>query len=197
MSTDLDDLGAPQGLSWSWELDFAALMAAISGDADGTDAASAGVSGASAPVASGLAPAAGSRTGAAALGLAAGDPDDPAVVGDPARPDDPARVGDPARPDDPARVGDPARPDDPARVGDPARPDDPARLGDPARPDDPARVGDPALPDRPDDLECPADRGGTSGQRPPAGVLAGRVAEHLAPGPDLAAWLAMAPASSL
>src|SRR6266545_6719535 len=173
MSTDLDDLGAPQGLSWSWELDFAALMAAISGDADGTDAASAGVSGASAPVASGLAPAAGSRTGAAALGLAAGDPDDPAVVGDPARPDDPARVGDPARPDDPARVG------------------------DPARPDDPARVGDPALPDRPDDLECPADRGGTSGQRLPAGVLAGRVAEHLAPGPDLAAWLAMAPPTSL
>src|SRR6266536_2260310 len=161
MSTDLDDLGAPQGLSWSWELDFAALMAAISGDADGTDAASAGVSGASAPVASGLAPAAGSRTGAAALGLAAGDPDDPAVVGDPARPDDPARVG------------------------------------DPARPDDPARVGDPALPDRPDDLECPADRGGTSGQRLPAGVLAGRVAEHLAPGPDLAAWLAMAPPTSL
>ena len=149
MSTDLDDLGAPQGLSWSWELDFAALMAAISGDADGTDAASAGVSGASAPVASGLAPAAGSRTGAAALGLAAGDPDDPAVV------------------------------------------------GDPARPDDPARVGDPALPDRPDDLECPADRGGTSGQRLPAGVLAGRVAEHLAPGPDLAAWLAMAPPTSL
>src|SRR6266536_2772526 len=167
MSTDLDDLGAPQGLSWSRELDFAALMAAISGDADGTDAASAGVSGASAPVASGLAPAAGSRTGAAALGLAAGDPDDPAVVGDPARPDDPARVGDPARPDEPARVG------------------------DPARPDDPARVGDPALPDRPDDLECPADRGGTSGQRLPAGVLAGRVAEHLAAG------LAMAPPTSL
>src|SRR6266536_818025 len=137
MSTDLDDLGAPQGLSWSRELDFAALMAAISGDADGTDAASAGVSGASAPVASGLAPAAGSRTGAAALGLAAGDPDDP------------------------------------------------------------ARVGDPALPDRPDDLECPADRGGTSGQRLPAGVLAGRVAEHLAPGPDLAAWLAMAAPTSL
>src|SRR6266536_190787 len=136
MSTDLDDLGAPQGLSWSWELDFAALMAAISGDADGTDAASAGVSGASAPVASGLAPAAGSRTGAAALGLAAGDPDDPAVVGDPARPDDPARVGDPARPEDPARVG------------------------DPARPHDPARVGDPALPDRPYDVGCPADRGG-------------------------------------
>ena len=35
------------------------------------------------------------------------------------------------------------------------------------------------------------------GQRIPVAALAGRVAEHLAPGPDLAAWLAAAPAGEL
>ena len=31
MPGGMTDAGAPQGLSWSWELDFAALMAAIAG----------------------------------------------------------------------------------------------------------------------------------------------------------------------
>ncbi len=45
-----------------------------------------------------------------------------------------------------------------------------------------------------DDLD---DSAGYGGQPIPAWALAGRVAERLAPGPDLAAWLAMAPSASL
>ena len=48
----------------------------------------------------------------------------------------------------------------------------------------------------PDDLDGPGPEE-DDGQRLPAGALAGRVAERLAPGPDLAAWLAMAPAAAL
>src|SRR6266542_4078558 len=45
----------------------------------------------------------------------------------------------------------------------------------------------------PDDLEDE----GVPGELVPAGVLAGRVAEKLAPGPDLAAWLSLIPAAEL
>ena len=43
-------------------------------------------------------------------------------------------------------------------------------------------------------LDDPDERGG---EQIPAGMLAGRVAERLAPGPDLVAWLALAPATDL
>ncbi len=45
----------------------------------------------------------------------------------------------------------------------------------------------------PDDLEDE----GVPGELIPVGVLAGRVAEKLAPGPDLAAWLSLVPAAEL
>src|SRR6266496_4316682 len=117
MPARTDSAGSPQGLSWSWELDFATLMAAISDD-----------NAAGAPATSGGLPAAASRdhdmapeVGAAGAAGAA-DPDD--VVDDSDGIDDPGRRG--------------------------------------------------------DEL-----------------VLAGRVAERLSPGPDLAAWLATAASAGL
>src|SRR6266516_228669 len=103
MPARTDSAGSPQGLSWSWELDFATLMAAISDD-----------NAAGAP---------GAACAAGAAGAAgAADPDD--VVDDSDGIDDPGRRG--------------------------------------------------------DEL-----------------VLAGRVAERLSPGPDLAAWLATAASAGL
>ena len=111
MPEEVTDAGAPQGLSWSWELDFDALMAAIAG----ADPSLPGASGADS-----------SGTGS--------EPDHEAALDDAN-----------------------------------ALQDD---LGGPGPEED-------------------------DGPRLPAGALAGRVAERLAPGPDLAAWLAMAPADTL
>jgi uncharacterized protein DUF222 len=128
MAEDVVGAGAPQGLSWSWELDFDVLMDSISGDA----------------------PRSGAAAGAAGLG------DDQTARDDPEGLDR----------DDPEGL-------DPEGL-------DPESL-------DPEGLD----PDGPKGLE----QGG--GGRRPAWVLAGRVAEKLAPGPDLAAWLAMAPAADL
>src|SRR6266567_1550175 len=111
MPEEVTDAGAPQGLSWSWELDFDALMAASAG----ADPSLPGASGADS-----------SGTGS--------EPDHEAALDDAN-----------------------------------ALQDD---LGGPGPEED-------------------------DGPRLPAGTLAGRVAERLAPGPDLAAWLAMAPADTL
>src|SRR6266571_565209 len=111
MPEEVTDAGAPQGLSWSWELDFDALMAAIAG----ADPSLPGASGADS-----------SGTGS--------EPDHEAAL------------------------------------------DDANALQD--------------------DLDGPGPEEG-DGPRLPASALAGRVAERLAPGPDLAAWLAMAPAADL
>jgi hypothetical protein len=118
------DSGAPQGLSWSWELDFDSLVRGLS-----------------------------------EAGL--GDLDDPHS---------------PDCPDDPHS---PDCPDDP-HISD--RPDDPRSPGSPSSPD---------APDVPDALDGPD--GGQLG----AGMLAGRVAERLAPGPDLVGLLAAAPVRAL
>ena len=106
------DSGAPQGLSWSWELDFDSLVRGLS-----------------------------------EAGL--GDLDDPHS---------------------------------------PDCPNDP-HISD--RPDDPRSPGSPGSPGSPDALDGPD--GGQLG----AGMLAGRVAERLAPGPDLVGLLAAAPARAL
>ncbi len=112
------DSGAPQGLSWSWELDLDSLVRGLS----------------------------------------------EAGLGD---------VDDPHSPD---------CPDDP-HISD--------RLDDPRSPDRPDGSDSPDSPDDLDALDVPD--GGQFG----AGVLAGRVAERLAPAPDLLGLLAMAPARDL
>src|SRR6266542_3019938 len=112
------DSGAPQGLSWSWELDFDSLVRGLS----------------------------------------------EAGLGD---------VDDPHSPD---------CPDDP-HISD--------RLDDPRSPDS-SDIPDSS--DNPDDLDA---LDGPDGERLGAGVLAGRVAERLAPGPDLVGLLAAAPARAL
>jgi hypothetical protein len=115
------DSGAPQGLSWSWELDFDSLVRGLS----------------------------------------------EAGLGD---------VDDPHSPD---------CPDDP-HISD--------RLDDPRSPDRPDGSDSPDSPDSPDDLDA---LDGPDGGQFGAGVLAGRVAERLAPGPDLVGLLAAAPARAL
>jgi len=112
MPADLGCAGAPQGLSWSWELDFNALAACIGADG-------------------------------------------PSDVG-------PSDVG-PA--DGESAVGESA-------VGESAD----------------EEAAQEAV------LDAVEEHGG---QRLPAGALAGQIAEHLPPGPDLAAWLAVAPAADL
>jgi hypothetical protein len=116
---------APQGLSWSWELDFDALMAAI---------ADAGPSGTGSP-----------GDGSAREGSADGGADlaDDAANAEAVRGVIPGRAT--------------------------------------------------GAQDCQDDPESADEAGGQL----PAWVLAGRVAERLAPGPDLAAWLAMAPPAAL
>ncbi len=64
-------------------------------------------------------------------------------------------------------------------------------LGDDGSSDAGVKHADPAQDAVLDDLD---ERGG---ERIPAGMLAGRVAEQLAPGPDLVAWLALAPDTAL
>ena len=110
--------GCPQGLSWSWQLDFGALMAAVNGTPP-----------------PGAAPSGSAPAGAPAGGAAS--PDDGVVPG-------------------------------------------------PVLEDEEA-VQEQIL----DDLER------FGGPRVPVAALAGRVAGHLAPGPDLAAWLAAAPVAEL
>ena len=122
MPADLDCAGAPQGLSWSWELDFDALAACIG------------------------------ATGLSDAGLSDAGPADAG----------PADAG-------PA-VGGPA--DAGPAVGGPAD----------------EEAAQEAV------LDAVEEHGG---QRLSAGALAGQIAEHLPPGPDLAAWLAAAPAADL
>jgi Domain of unknown function (DUF222) len=143
MPDEMCGAGAPQGLSWSWELDFDALMESLSE----TRPRGAGNSGA-APSGTGRSPA---SAGPASAG--------PAAAG--------------SVPADPASA--------PASFS--GRPSDAALHAEDATQD--AMTAD------------SADSKERGGQRIPAWALAGRVAERLAPGPDLAAWLAMAPAASL
>src|SRR6266705_1213529 len=140
MPADTGDAGAPQGLSWSWELDFGALIASL------TDA--------------GL-------DGAALLRPSRGD-----IASAVSRP-----------PGGPAEAG--------TGCGHPADPGNLANHDDLDDHDDHDGAGDH---DDVDDHDGADDHGGP---RIPASALAGRVAERLAPGPDLWAWLAMAEAPNL
>ncbi len=157
MQDETDGAGAPQGLSWSWELDFATLMECLTEpgphDAPGCRLGSAPPAPGRSPASAGGASADGGSTDTASAGGASAD-------GGSA---DTASAGG-AR-DHAAGQGGRA-----AMQG--AVPGDSIDLGDP------------------DDLGVPGDR-------VPAGVLAGRVAERLAPGPDLAAWLSLTPAAEL
>ncbi|HLQ53261.1 MAG TPA: DUF222 domain-containing protein [Streptosporangiaceae bacterium] len=123
--------GAPQGLSWSWELDFDALMDSLSE-----------------PGPHGVGNSVAALSGAGRSSASAG----------------PASTGTAS-----ARATSPGRQSEDLE-------DEAAQRAVPGDLDDGAEPG---------------------GQRIPAWALAGRVAERLAPGPDLAAWLAMAPAASL
>jgi hypothetical protein len=206
MPEERSGAGARQGLSWSWELDFDALMAAIA-DADpsgtgspGDGSAREGSAGggiaddvASAEAAQGVTP------GRVTATQDCQDDPEPADEADSLGPaEDVARLrevgGLGAGRDEAGSLG-PA--EDAARlreVGDlDAGRDEAGSLG-PA--DDAARLREVG------DLDAGRDEAGSLGPaddaaRLPAGALAGRVAERLAPGPDLAAWLAMAPPAGL
>ena len=177
MAEDVAGAGSPQGLSWSWELDFGALMDSLDGCAPRLGTAGrpgAASCGADRPgSASGGADRPGSASGGAASRAvpqtaAVSEDEDTAAGGDEA-----AAGGDEAA----AGAGG-------LRDNEIAR-DDPDGLDR----DDPEGAVPEGL--DPEGLE----EGG--GGRLPAWVLAGRVAGKLAPGPDLAAWLAMAPAADL
>ena len=132
---DAEGAGAPQGLSWSYEMDFGALIAAITG-ADPPD------------------------------------PDAPSA--------DPRSVGPPA-----------ADPADEESV--PAAP-----ASSPAPGSAEEEAAQEAVLDDLAELDArAAAEGRVDGGRVPLSAVAGRVAERLAPGPDLAAWLAAAPPAGL
>jgi hypothetical protein len=142
---DVAQAEVPQGLRWSWELDFGELLAALSE------------------------PAPWNRSG----GLA---PVPPATPSDPARVLGAAHVSAP----DPAET-------DPAPVPD-AAPGAPGEAGAGARGVDPVEV---EFAEMIEAIEA-------SGSQPvPLAVVAGRVAESLPTGPDLAAWLATGEAEGL
>ena len=157
--------GLPQGLSWSWQLDFGALLAALNG---------------AAPAGASLA----GRSGQAPAGLSGAPPSGPPPSGS-------APAGSPGT----ASCGTVPAGDDPA--GGPANAADSERAGDGGGTDGGVLPG-PVLEDEEaaqeqilDDLERYGE------PRVPVAALAGRVAEQLAPGPDLAAWLAAAPVTEL
>ena len=132
---DAEGAGAPQGLSWSYEMDFGALIAAITG-ADPPD------------------------------------PDAPSA--------DPRSVGPPA-----------ADPADEESV--PAAP-----ASSPAPGSAEEEAAQEAVLDDLAELDArAAAEGRVDGGRVPLSAVAGRVAERLAPGPDLAAWLATAPPAGI
>jgi hypothetical protein len=154
MPEEMSDVGAPQGLSWSWELDFDVLLAAMA------DAA----------------PPAASPSGASPSGAGPGR-------GGPGRggpPGDDSSCADSPR-------GASSVASSPGDAAGPAAGAAAAAAREAGRDDADAERDDLEGPEVPDD----------AGPRLPATALAGRVAERLAPGPDLTAWLAMAPAAAL
>src|SRR5450432_3782360 len=161
---DAEGAGAPQGFSWSYEMDFGALIAAITGaDRPDPDAPSAGPRSAGPPDA-GPSSAAQSSAGPSSAGPSSA-----------ARPSAGPSAAAPADGSVPvARASSPA----PGSAEEEAEQE--AILDDLAELD--ARA---------------AAAGRADGGRVPLAAVAGRVAERLAPGPDLAAWLATAPPAGL
>ena len=153
---DAEGAGAPQGLSWSYEMDFGALIAAITGaDPPDPDAPSAGLQSAGRPDA-----APSSAAPSSAVQPPAGPPAAAPADGSVA----------PA----PAAASSPVPGSAEEEAAQEAILDDLAELD--------ARA---------------AAEGRADGGRVPLAAVAGRVAERLAPGPDLAAWLAAAPPAGL
>jgi hypothetical protein len=129
---DADGAGVPQGLSWSYEMDFGALIAAITGtdppDKTPAEAVPSAAADAAVPADAGVA--------GDAAGFAAGSAEEEAAQE--------------------------------------------------------------AILDDLEELDArAAAEGRADGGRVPLAAVAGRVAERLAPGPDLAAWLATAPPAGL
>jgi hypothetical protein len=146
---EADGTGTPQGLSWSYQMDFGALIAAITGaDPPASDAPAAG------PRSAGPSPAAPSSTTQPSAGQPAAAPADGSVPAAPASSPAPGSAEEEAAQE--------------------AILDELAELDAQAAPE-----------------------GREDGGRVPLAAVAGRVAERLAPGPDLAAWLATAPPADL
>ena len=153
MPADTGDTGAPQGLSWSWALDFDALITSLT-DA-GFDATAL-----SRPSRGDIASAfSRSRGGPTETGTGGGCPADPGIT---------PLAGD---------LAGPGERDDAGDLGN----DDPSDHG----------AGDYDGSGDYDDVDH------HGGPRIAASALAGMVAERLAPGPDLVAWLALAEAPGL
>jgi hypothetical protein len=160
----------PQGLRWSWDVDFDALIAALSEPAPWNRpvrpaaAQQAQPQQASSPVTD--AGPSSDRTDSAADGPS----------------NDAASASDPACASDPASVSDPARGENSAAEASPA-----ASNPDPARASASGQEVDPVEAEFAEMLEAIE----ASGSQPlPLTVVAGRVAESLPTGPDLAGWLA-------
>ncbi len=179
---DAQGAGAPQGLSWSYEMDFGALIAAITGaDPPDPDAPSAGPQSAGPPDAAPSSAAPPSAAPSSATGPSPGQP--------PAGP--PATAPPSARESAAAPA---AGPQDPASP--PASSPAPARSPAPGSAEEEAAQE--AILDDLAELDArAAAEGRADGGRVPLAAVAGRVAERLAPGPDLAAWLATATAAGL
>jgi hypothetical protein len=164
------DAVAPQGLSWSWELDFDALMAAL---------ADAGLPATHVPGAC-------AADGGPARMSSPGNDSSPASQPSASQPS--ASQPSASQPSaGPPRSG-PLQAGPPSGAGDGTRPTADTAAQEPVR-----DLGDlDAGRDEADGLGPTEDAAPLS-----AGALAGRLAERLAPGPDLAAWLAMAPPADL
>ena len=179
---DAEGAGAPQGLSWSYEMDFGALIAAITGagppDPD--------------------APSAGPRS--------AGPPDAPSCPAFrcPVLSAAPSSATGPSRGQPPAARLPRLRlpPASPLRSVRGPRPCLAALVPRPGSSPAPGSAEEEAAQEAIlDDLAeldaRAAAEGRADGGRVPLAAVAGRVAERLAPGPDLAAWLATAPPAAL
>ncbi len=159
-NADAEGADSPQGLSWSYEMDFGALIAAITGaDPPDADASSAGTRSAGPQDAAPSSAAPSSAAPPSAASPSVGQPAAPVADGV-------------AVPTPPAGAPAPGSAEEEAEQE--------AILDDLAELD--ARA---------------AAEGRADGGRVPLAAVAGRVAERLAPGPDLAAWLATAPVAGL
>jgi hypothetical protein len=211
MPDEMRGAGAPQGLSWSWDLDFDALMeclsetgarglgnsgAALSGTGRSPASAGPNSAGPAPGAAASAAPSPASATTAPAGPTPASPAPSPAVASAAAAPAsaDPAPNAASAGPT-PSPASATTAPTRPAAVGSASADPASACASFSGRPCDAATDAEDAVQDAV--TTDPDDREEYAGQRIPAWALAGRIAERLTPGPDLVAWLAMAPASSL
>jgi hypothetical protein len=169
----------PQGMSWSWELDLETLQTVLNEPAPWNRPVPCAPAG---PV-----PAAAAPGPASADGVSPGS--EPGVGSQPG-PDDAPAVGSERRPDDRSSASSEHPPGSEPRAGDGS-----SAGGEPGAASDPAAGASPADDAAEDEQEAllaalvEAELAGRVREVPVA-VVAGRVAEALPPGPDLAGWLA-------